>query len=406
MKILMSAYACEPNKGSEPAVGWNWALQAARSHEVWVLTRANNRDVIEQSAIADHLPNLHFVYHDLPAWVRRWKRRTGNVRLYYLLWQLTALPKARRLHRQIAFDVGHHITFVSARYPSFLSCLDVPYVWGPIAGGDRPSLRFFRSFGLRGTITEMLRTLSNAATMWDPTVRLTATRACMILAATPSSVSLLPRNARAKTALAPAIGLSGVPAGTRAEPDGAVALRLIYVGNLLYLKGLQLALPSIAAARQRGVDVSLTIIGDGPYGSTLKQAAARLGIDDVIDFKGKLPHNEVLELYRDYDALLFPSFRDSGGMAVLEAMAAGLPLICLDIGGPSLTVTDQTGIRVAANDPDQVVRDMAAAIERLAHDPEGREQMGQAGHRRALEEYGWDRLEGLLRDLYAEASAR
>ena len=47
MKILVSAYACEPGKGSEPGAGWLWARAAARRHEVWVLTRANNREAIE-----------------------------------------------------------------------------------------------------------------------------------------------------------------------------------------------------------------------------------------------------------------------------------------------------------------------------------------------------------------------
>lgn len=48
MKILLSAYACEPNKGSEPGVGWGWATELAKHHQVWVLTRDNNQPVIEE----------------------------------------------------------------------------------------------------------------------------------------------------------------------------------------------------------------------------------------------------------------------------------------------------------------------------------------------------------------------
>ena len=90
MKVLMSAYACEPGKGSEPAVGWNWALQAARRHEVWVLTRGNNREAIEAELAESPVGNLHFVYHDLPRWASFWKRGGRGLHLYYLLWQLTA----------------------------------------------------------------------------------------------------------------------------------------------------------------------------------------------------------------------------------------------------------------------------------------------------------------------------
>ena len=68
LKVLMSAYACEPGRGSEPEVGWQWAFQMARFHEVTVVTRANNRAVIDR-ALADY-PGAkpEFIYYDLPAW--------------------------------------------------------------------------------------------------------------------------------------------------------------------------------------------------------------------------------------------------------------------------------------------------------------------------------------------------
>ena len=73
-RVLLSAYACEPVKGSEPGVGWNWVRQLSQFAEVWVLTRANNRNSIE-AAIAEHpLPHVHFVYYDLPRWMSFWKR--------------------------------------------------------------------------------------------------------------------------------------------------------------------------------------------------------------------------------------------------------------------------------------------------------------------------------------------
>ena len=66
LKVLVSAYACEPDKGSEPGVGWNWAKQIAHFHEVWVVTRTNNRPAIEERIEKNPDPNLHFIYVDLP----------------------------------------------------------------------------------------------------------------------------------------------------------------------------------------------------------------------------------------------------------------------------------------------------------------------------------------------------
>src|ERR1035441_781417 len=79
-KILISAYACEPNAGSEPDVGWNWSVQAARhGNEVHVVTRANNRAGIESELAQHPVANLHFHYLDLPA-IFRWGKKSGGYR--------------------------------------------------------------------------------------------------------------------------------------------------------------------------------------------------------------------------------------------------------------------------------------------------------------------------------------
>jgi glycosyltransferase involved in cell wall biosynthesis len=102
--------------------------------------------------------------------------------------------------------------------------------------------------------------------------------------------------------------------------------------------------------------------------------------------------------------VLFPSLRDGGGAVVVEAMGAGRPVVCLDVGGPRLHVTDDCGIRVAADTVEQVVRDLAAALERLYLDAELRSRMGAAARRRAAQIYHWDRLGNWLLEIYAGAA--
>lgn len=117
LKILVSAYACEPGKGSEPGVGWNWVKQLARFHDVWVLTRTNNREPIERALAQEPMANVHWVYFDLPRWARFWKKGRRGVHLYYYLWQIGAYFVGRRLHNQVKFDLVHHITF-----DNFIGC--------------------------------------------------------------------------------------------------------------------------------------------------------------------------------------------------------------------------------------------------------------------------------------------
>src|SRR5271165_364129 len=80
--ILLSAYACEPGRGSEPEVGWMWATElAAAGHEVWVITRTVNRITIETALAKQPRSGLHFAYYDLPPRARRWKRGAHGVHL-------------------------------------------------------------------------------------------------------------------------------------------------------------------------------------------------------------------------------------------------------------------------------------------------------------------------------------
>jgi len=405
MKVLMSCYACEPDKGSEPGVGWNWALQAARFAEVWVLTRANNRSAIEAELARDPVPNLHFVYHDLPRWARFWKRGSRGVHLYYYLWQLSAIPKIRHLHRTIGFDLGHHVTFVSFRFPSALALLGIPYIWGPVAGAERIPWRFYRELGLPGAIHEAAHQIHNRFARLDPLVRRTALNAAAILVVNEATQHALPGAVHQRCQIVSAIGINYEEVNGVACSQAADGLRLLFVGALVPRKGVQLALEAMARLDASRGPITLTVVGDGPERAKLQALASRLGIDDRVRFLGSLARSEVMQIYREHHVLVFPSLRDSGGFAVLEAMAAGLPVICLALGGPATLVTEDTGFRIPAHTPGQVVKDLVSAIAYLRDNPEVRRQMGEAARLRTRNVFCWEQKGDILRELYRELAA-
>src|ERR1051326_6010204 len=134
LKVLISAYACEPNKGSEPEVGWQWALQMARFHDVTVLTRTKYRPTIEPvlASLQDKQPLPRFVYHDRSRFLVEMKRRSKTIKLYYLLWQKSARDLVMQLQEAHQFDLMHHVTFAGFRYPIALWGHGVPCIWGPV----------------------------------------------------------------------------------------------------------------------------------------------------------------------------------------------------------------------------------------------------------------------------------
>lgn len=207
MKLLLSAFACEPNFGSEPGVGWNWAIElAGLGLDVWVLTSTSHERAIEREAALAPRTNLHFLYFDLPAWLTWWKKGRRGVHLHYLLWQWGAYRYAKRLHERIGFDRVHHVTYAAIRQPSFMGGLGIPFIFGPVGGGERAPMRMRRGFGYRAQIAEAIRDLSNILVRIDPFMRRTFRQAKTIYTTTQQSRNAIPRRRRFKTEVQLPIG--------------------------------------------------------------------------------------------------------------------------------------------------------------------------------------------------------
>jgi glycosyltransferase involved in cell wall biosynthesis len=400
LKVLLSAYACEPGKGSEPGVGWNMALHLARHHEVWVLTRANNQPAIEKELEKNPVPNLHFVYHDLPSWARFWKRGQRGVQLYYYLWQLTAIPVVRRLHREVGFDLAHHVTFVKYWAPSALAFLDgIPFIWGPVGGGESAPMAFWPDFGPRGIAYEVARTLARFLGELDPLVRATAWRAWLALATTPETADRLRRLGARRVEVMSEAGLPEEELGRLSllpPPPSTGPVRFLSLGRLLHWKGFHLGLEAFAHSGLQ--EAEYWIVGDGPERRRLEALAQRLGVADRVRFFGKLPRERALELLGQVHALVHPSLHDSGGWVCLEAMAAGRPVICLDLGGPAMQVTEETGFKISGSRVAVARNGLARALQEIAQNPGRGLSMGLAGRARVAEKFLW---EGKARSLYA-----
>jgi glycosyltransferase involved in cell wall biosynthesis len=405
MKILVSAYACDPTSGSEPGAGWNWVRQAARFHDVWVITRAKNRPAIEDALRDGPLPSVRWVYFDLPSWARFWKRGQRGVHLYYYLWQIAIYVIARRLHPRVGFDLTHHATFGASWMPTLLARLPVPLVWGPVGGAETAPRSFYRTFGWRGRAYERSRDVARWAARFDPLLHRTVRTATIGLAKAHETAEWMRRCRVRCVELHQESGitdqeyarLSAFPA----REDGPI--RFVSMGRLLHWKGFHLGIAAFAVFRKEWPDGEYWILGDGPERERLMALARRLGVGDSVRLLGSRPRASVLESLAHCDVLVHPSLHDSGGLVCPEAMAAGRPVICLDLGGPALQVTEQTGFKVPAETPDQVVHDIADAMLRLARDPELRRRMGDAGRRRAFDFCSWNRKGDYINTVYQKA---
>jgi glycosyltransferase involved in cell wall biosynthesis len=406
MKILMSAYSCEPGKGSEPGVGWNIAQEVAKHHEVWVLTRPDESgEAIEAELTRNPVPNLHFVYFTLPFWKdsMRWGQ-SGAMQIHYYLWQIQAYFVARRLHQEIGFDVIHHVTFVKYSTPSFLSLLPVPFIWGPVGGAESAPGAFWQDFSLRAKAYEVARALFRSIGELDPFVSLTARRSAVVQATTEDTAKRLYKMGVNNVQISSALGLTDEEITRLAQfktPDNS-PVRFISMGRLLHWKGFHLGIRAFAEANLP--DAEYWVVGDGPEGDSLAALAQDLGIARQIKFWGRLPREETLDKLAECHALVHPSLHDSGGLVCTEAMGAGRPVICLDLGGPATQVTEETGFKIPAQSPEQAVQDLAKAMVHLAKEPELRIRMGEVGKKLVGRSRSWQAKGEQLAALYEQVT--
>ena len=167
--------------------------------------------------------------------------------------------------------------------------------------------------------------------------------------------------------------LSALPAAP--EPD-----RLLWVGRLASEKGCHYLLAALALLRSRGVHCSLDVVGSGPELERLQAQATQLGLGEQVAFHGYVPYGpELFALYRQASALIVPSLSEGLPQVILEALAAGVPVVASAVGGiPALLRDHETGLLVPPAD----VPALAEAIAQIVSSPELREQL--RCHGRAL----------------------
>ena len=407
VKILISAYACEPGRGSEPGVGWNLVRELSARHELWVLTRANHEAAIRASG-EPWTTRVHWVFIDPPRALTFWKKGGRGLVLFYFLWQRCAFREACRLRAEHAFDVVHHLTFGNFLPPSPLAELGLPFVAGPLGGGEEMPPDLFEGCDLRTKWVEWSRgALRDLARYW-PAVRRCYGSAAACLAATPATAGRLQSFGARRVTIQFQSGLDEAElrhlAGIGGERSGSSGpLRLVAASRLIAWKGIDLAIEAVALARSRGIDVELVILQDGPERGRLEALCRKCGVEGAVTFAGRLPtRDDVFREIAAADALIHPAWHEAFGQVCLESLALGVPVICLDWAGPGGIVDENCGYKVSPGPRDQVVEGFAAAMGRAMEDRPPIKRMAVAARTRAGL-FRWSAIAGAICNEYLTA---
>ena len=368
MRILVSAFACDPNQGSEPGIGWAWAYHLAQSgHDVCVLTREHFRTAVEDELSLTNLHNLQFIFVDVD-WIPYHIPMLGTYP-YYFAWQLKIYLNAARLVAETRPDCIHHVTYGTYRTPFLLSLLGVPSIFGPVGGGETSPMALTKGMSLLGRAREVGRHAAQLFRFLNPIAALVWRHSTLILLATEATLRMVPEKYHSKCRVLPAVTTPPFPGAVAARRErGRGRLQALFVGRILEWKGLHLAIPALKIARQRVPGIRLTIVGEGSNMPQIQAHVKAEGLQDAVEWVPRLQRRQVLELYSQHEVFLFPSLHDSGGTAILEALSFGLPVICLNLGGPGVLVDSSCGSSIDTNgcSYEQVVEAIAEELIRFS----------------------------------------
>lgn len=405
LKVLLVGHPCSPGLGSEPGIAWNWAWFLSAYHQVWVLAHPHYRDNVERFLREHPNTKLHFVWVTLPRWKDPWNPARGErgIRLHYLFWQHAAFWEAIRQHRVHNFNLVHHVSWNTLSAPPLLWRLPIPFVWGPVGGGQTVPWMFLRYFGSSWG-KEVLRTLRVRLVPLWPALRRAVFHSALILATNRESVQVLEAAGAKSVRLFLDIGippddLPRTPPSRRPE-DG---LTLLWAGRLEPRKALPLALEALAQTQDGRL--RLLVAGDGPQRRIWEAQTQRLGLQRQVQFLGGVPWDKMPDLFRQADAFLFTSLRDTSGSVVLEAMAHALLIITLDHQGVGEFVPSDAGIKVPVTTPGKTAATLAQEIRRLGASMEMRVRMGEAAWAYARTQT-WDRRAAQMSRWYHQCLSR
>jgi glycosyltransferase involved in cell wall biosynthesis len=391
-KVLLSAYACEPGRGSEPEVGWQWAIGLAGVTELTVLTRSNNRQIIEQELKKTPHPHPAFLYYDLPKPFLFLKKIGLPAPIYYLLWQIGASILIFRLRQR--FDIIQHLTFNSFLFPGFLWFSSPAVILGPLGGGMTTAPFHLHWFG-KSAIGERLRTAFVKLARFNPLLRLSLHFAKHIWVANADTKAKLPPFAHSKTSIlletaAPveANAQSQQPPKEEPEPKNpehssssdassisafqhfsVSAPSLLFIGRLEPRKAPALAIHLLKLLEDHFPNLTLTIVGEGPLQDDLKKLTSELGLNGRVRFLSRVPKEHIPKLMRAHSALIFPSVRDTSGNVVLEAMANGLPVVAFRHQGVVQMLDDETGYLIEPKGSPIDLENFAKAVKEILTNP-------------------------------------
>jgi glycosyltransferase involved in cell wall biosynthesis len=410
LSILINAYACGPNMGSEPGLAWNWCINLACHCELHIITEGEFKDKIEEILPTfSQSKNMYFYYNPVSDRVRRMCRNQGDWRFYYYYrkWQKETLNIALNIVKTNHIDVIHQLNMNGFREPGYLwKITNTPFVWGPIGGLRQFPVAYLRNANVKMVLFNRLKNMINILQIkYNKRVRTALYRANLLLSTIPDSYNAIKKYHKKESIIISETGGYFQNNMENLERFDNIELNLIWVGKFDFRKQLEIAIRTIAELKHLK-ELKLNIYGTGSHKQLqhYKRLVADLNVKAQIQWHGNRPNQEILEQLKTAQLFFFTSVSDDTPVAVLEALSCCLPIVCIDACGAGYVVDDTIGLKIKFSNPAQSIKEFAERIEYLYHNREKLKEMSRNCIRRQ-EELSWENKAKQMIELYEKAIA-
>jgi glycosyltransferase involved in cell wall biosynthesis len=405
LKILVSAYACAPNKGSEPGMGWNFVMGLSNFHELHVIVekRKWEQPILEYLKVYPELKaNLRFYFIDKTRNKRLRKIWPPSYYWFYNVWQKKAYKLALELDKKENFDLIHQLNMVGYREPGYLWKIEKPFVWGPIGGLENSPWRFLPSLGIKGFIFYTGRNLMN---LWQRNFSTRPKKAARrtntsLIAATPDNQRLLynlwDRRAEVVCEVGQEKDIIKILPSIRILDDEP--LKIVWSGLHNPRKNLPLL---FNALKKITIPFELHILGNGEMTKTWKKIAQKKGLDKNCNWYGWVERQKAIDIMSSGHVFCITSISDLTSTVTLEALSYSLPIISLDHCGFSHVVNDSCGIKINVSTPKKATLDFSLALKKIYEDENLRQRLSEGALLRA-KDFSWESKINRLNDIYNE----
>lgn len=413
MKILISAYALSPYKGSEFGAAWDTILHLSKAHDLWVIYGASDdhmgdTQTMQQFLSQNQFPSITFieVQPNKIASTINFLNKAGLIWFFYMafyIWQKQVLNVAREIIKREDIDIIHQLGPIGFREPGFLWKINKPFVWGPIGGTSTVDKRLMQGMNTRARITFTIKNFLTSYQLKNSRrVRNAALRADALIGARRIDAININRQFNKRAFYYSEQGVRSITSSINNEKFAGLEgeVRLVWIGRMDHNKNVGLLLQALAKVPNK--NWSLTIVGTGPLSSGLQQEAAELGIGEKINWAGQIPRSEVVSILTNAHLHVITSFMEGNPAVLFEALSSGVPTLTIDHCGMADVVCDKCGIKVPVDDYDKVVVMFADTIQQLLENPSRLVDLSR-GTAECAKAYSWEQRLRVLDEVYASA---